>query len=368
LTENSDHELDLIYSVLTPKIQSDLSDWYGRDAKLAGAPTFQPRDWSYFFYFPVQISNKETKTILVKIRHAENMSLAEAIASPKMKEESREEYDTLSKIREVFTRHANASLFATIRPLARYDELNAVVEEMADIRTLRSHFQTPLMWVDGNTRRNFESHMNSVGRWLRIFHDHVGQTIEAGPYISDLLYKQVQDDLGFLEAANTNSDLTFVRGMISSLYQTHEGATLPYRTLHNDFSSANIFVTSDGRICSFDSHNLTGPMYIDIAKIMTDLETCRIQLLTGGRSVPHSSLNAFFNSFLNGYFCSNPADRTALNFYRLVSIIEKWRNSEENLNKTFGAGRFMNIIGMVQFRRYYIRLLRRRIYEQKYGT
>lgn len=365
MSNSSSHDLNSIFSVLTPKIQADLPAWYGKDAKLSGAPTFHPRDWSFFFYYPIQVSDTETKTILVKIRHAENMSLAEAVVSPKMKEEVRGEYETLVKIRDVFSKQDEPSMFATIRPLACYDEINAVVEEMADLRTLRSHFQAPGMWVDGEPRKIFETHMNTVGRWLRIFHDQLGVRQE-GPFFSEALYKDVQEHLDRIEASASHPDAVFVRELILALYKKYRGVKLPHRTLHNDFNSANIFVTNDGRICSFDSHNIPGPMYVDLAKIMTDLETCRVQVLSGGLAVPRPSLGIFNASLLKGYFGENSADHIALNFFRLVMLIERWKDSEETFEKVSGTGKFVNSIAMIQLRRYYRNLLRRQA-KQGYG-
>ena len=93
---------DDFFAQLTPKIQADLSDWYGSEAKLVGEPTFQPRDWSYFFRYVVQVSEMENRAILVKVRHAEKMNLSQAAVSEKMGQEAREEYETLKRLQSVF--------------------------------------------------------------------------------------------------------------------------------------------------------------------------------------------------------------------------------------------------------------------------
>lgn len=363
MSNSSARDLDLFFPVLTSKIQTELPAWYGKDAKLDGSPRFYPRDWSFFFYYPIRVSEDETKTILVKIRHAEDMSLSDAIVSPKMKEEARDEYETLVKIRDVFSHRDEASLFATIRPLACYDDINAVVEEMADIQTLRSYFQSPNMWVGGKSRRTFDAYMNMVGRWLRIFHDQIG-ALEEGPFFSEQRYKQTQ---GHLDTISAIADVGFARDLISDLYQKYKSAHLPYRTLHNDFNSVNIFVTSDGRIGSLDAHNLLGPMYVDLAKIMIDLETCRVQLLSGGLAVSRHSLDMFNASLIQGYFQNEPVDYYAFNFFRLLLLVERWNDSEENFERSSGAGRFVNSIGMIQLRRYFLKLLQMQVYGQDYG-
>ena len=83
-------DADSFFAQLTPKLQADLSGWYGSGAKLVGEPTFQPRDWSYFFRYVVQVSGMENRAILVKIRHAEKMNLSQAAVSEKMGQEARD--------------------------------------------------------------------------------------------------------------------------------------------------------------------------------------------------------------------------------------------------------------------------------------
>ena len=145
-------DVEDFFAQLTPKIQADLSGWYGSDVKLVGEPTFQPRDWSYFFRYVVQVSGMENQAILVKVRHSEKMNLSQAAVSEKMGQEAREEYETLQRLQSLFGKEENSSLFMAIRPLALYEDLNAVVMEEADLRTLRSFFRAPKMLIRGIAR------------------------------------------------------------------------------------------------------------------------------------------------------------------------------------------------------------------------
>src|SRR5512138_3442244 len=101
-SQTASTELDQLLSQLTPRLQADLSAWYGPQAKLSGVPIFQARPWSYFFRYVVQVSDTETKAMLVKIRHAKDMGIREAVASAKMKMEAVMEFESLSKIRNIF--------------------------------------------------------------------------------------------------------------------------------------------------------------------------------------------------------------------------------------------------------------------------
>jgi hypothetical protein len=366
-SQTASTELDLLLSQLTPRIQADLPIWYGPNAKLQGAPTFSPRPWSFFFRYAVQVSDSETKAVLVKIRHAKDMGISEAAASAKMKGEAAMEFESLSKIRNIFVGQNDASLFATIRPLALYEELSAVVAEEADIRDLRSYFQTPAMWLGQNQRKLFAGYLNRVGHWLRIFHDQVG-TITTGPFWSEQHYRETLENLSTIAAVSPHPDLTLAKALITNLYQKYSNAELPQRILHNDFNSANVFVTGDGRICSFDPKNEPGPLYIDLAKLITDLEMCRFQTLTWGRHVSRSQLDVFNASLLHGYFGSDPVNFAALNLFRLTHLIERWAESETMLIEATGVKKIIYTVGVIQMRGYYRQLLRWYVSEQDYGV
>ena len=187
-------DADTFFAQLTPKIQADLPGWYGSEAKLAGEPTFHPRNWSFIFRYVVQVSEMESRAILVKVRHTEKMDLSQAAVNEKMGQEAREEYETLKKLQSVFSKEENSSLFLTIRPLALYEDLNAVVMEQAALRTLRSFFRSPKMLMEGQARKAFEGYLELAGRWLRIFHDSNGSAGE-GPIFDESLYENARSNL-----------------------------------------------------------------------------------------------------------------------------------------------------------------------------
>ncbi|MEO5887220.1 MAG: hypothetical protein ABIQ77_06100, partial [Anaerolineales bacterium] len=262
-------DADTFFAQLTPKIQADLPGWYGSKAKLAGEPTFHPRSWSFIFRYVVQVSETERKAILVKVRHTEKMDLSQAAVSEKMGQEAREEYETLRKLQSVFSIE-NSSFFFTIRPLALYEDLNAVVMEQAALRTLRSFFRSPKMLMEGQARRAFEGYLELAGRWLRIFHDCNGSAGE-GPLFDTSLYDLARANLDKIKPNLSQKDQFLLGDLLDKFYKMHSGKVVPYRILHEDFNSANIFVARDGRICSFDPHNQPGSLYIDLAKIITNV-------------------------------------------------------------------------------------------------
>ncbi len=358
---------DDFFAQLTPKIQADLSDWYGSEAKLVGEPTFQPRDWSYFFRYNVQVSEMENRAILVKVRHAEKMNLSQATVSEKMGQEAREEYETLKRLQSVFGKEENSSLFLAIRPLALYEDLNAVVMEEADLRTLRSFFRSPKMVIEGQARQTFESYLGLAGRWLRIFHDGNGRAGE-GLIFEKAVYDTARQNLDRINPHLSKEDQFLLGNLLGKLYEVRSGKVVPYCILHDDFNSANIFVSRDRRICSFDPHNRPGPIYIDLAKIITDVETHRIQLITNGLWVPYTRLQKFHAALLRGYFGSETVDQSSLSLFRFLSLLEKWKDAEVRFESSTRKQKSFYSLGMPQMRRYFLRLIHKLISEKFQGV
>jgi len=143
---------------------------------------------------------------------------------------------------------------------------------------------------------------------------------------------------------------------------------VPYRILHEDFNSANIFVTKDGKICSFDPHNQPGPLYIDLAKIITDVETYRIQVITNGLWVPYPRLQIFHISLLRGYFGSESVDQSALSLFRFLSLMEKWKDAEIRFESSTSRWKFLYSLAMPQMRKYFLSLIEKLISEKFQGV
>jgi hypothetical protein len=358
-------ELEKLQAVLTARLQADVRAWYGAHASVIEPSSFDTRNWSFFFRYPVQILKEEPKIILVKIRRREKMRLEEAVVSNEIRNECRGEYESLIKIRDVFTRCDESSLFFTIRPLICYEELNAIVMEEAKIRSLKAHFHSPSMWVDGNHRRHFEKYMNLAGRWLRVFHDCNG-SVDDGPFFRESIYQEVHEKLIKIEYYSESLNMTFAKALVDDLYGKYKYKVLPYGILHNDFSAANIFMTEDEKLCSFDPHNKYGTIYIDVAKLMVDLETSKLQLLGRGLHVPRLRMRAFGKSLLEGYFGTSPVNAFALNLFRLIHLIRKWEGVESRFKDTSGGSRIFYSPVITQARSSLLKLLREQADKQNY--
>jgi len=284
------------------------------------------------------------------------MSLSDALASDKMKQEAKVDYETLVKIKVIFSRGRNSYLFLAIRPLALYEELNAVIMEEAKIRTLKSYFQSPEMILEGEPRQTFEEYLELTGRWLHIFHDQIGR-VDEDFLFPESLYQNAQASIKRIQDGAKSFDLTAASDLVSKFYERCRNVKVPYHFLHEDFHLANVFVSDDGRICSFDPHNRPGPLYLDLAKFITDLETNRLQVVTNGLFVPSQRLKSFKEALLRGYFGIRYIDHFALNLFLLLTLIQKWEENEIKLERSTGPGRFLYLLITPQMRGYFQRIL-----------
>jgi len=355
----STSDLETFNTLFTPRIQADIPAWYGRQARLVGTPTCQRRPWSFFFRYRIRLSDSREQAVLVKIRHDGKMQLAEAMQDMMMRAQARDEFESLVKVRDNFTNIEAAALFAAIRPLAYYADINALVTEEMEICNFKSNFERPAMWVEGRARKTFDAQLELAGRWLRIFHEKIGEAAEA-TFFSGMRYDMVRENLNRIQSTS-GLDLKFLQSLLDKLYQQFQGKTLEYRILHGDYHMSNVFITGEGKVCSFDSHNLPGPIYVDLAKMITNMETCRIQVATYGLSVPAARLEGFNAAFLRGYFNSGPVDHDALNLYRLIRLIEKWDEDEDRLEKVAGSRKLSRALVAIPVRSYFLRLIRKQV-------
>jgi predicted transcriptional regulator len=352
----SSPDYEFLLSKLTPKIQANLPDWYGLDAKLSGPPKIREREWSFFIRYPIRVSKAQDRAVLVKIRRCNSeMNIARAVANDLLKEEVKNEYNLLVKIKQTLTEEGNEFFFA-INPLTYYNDLNALVMEEADIRPLKTYFRSPDMWIR-NKRIAFENLLEHAGKWLRVYHDQIWDVKEKGDFFSNTLYENAQENLEQIKKTYSCSNLTHAQKLLDELYRRYKGAILPHRNIHGDFNCANIFVTGDGKICSLDPKNSFGAIYIDLAKIMTDLESCINQVLTNRTTAPLGILKSLNLSVLKGYFNQQPIDNVALDLFRILSLIEKWREDENKLEQSIGKPASFYYLAAPQMRNYFSKLI-----------
>ena len=316
--------------------------------------------------YQIQTSLTEVQPILVKIRHGNGMRLDEAIHDELMNQEARDEFEALSQFQVIFSRGPNAYLFFAIQSLALYDDLNALVMEEARLQSLKSSFEAPRALFQARYQAKLEEQVELAGRWLRIFHDQFAPPTQ-GPLFPEHLYEAAQRDLVTLQPIIRTVDWNDADTLLRELYIRCYEISVPYRLLHEDFHLANVFVDKAGRIGSFDPHDRPGPIQVDLAKFMNQLDTHRVQVATNGLFISKRRLRALHRAFLNGYFGLEYIDRFALELYRFLAILQKWGENETRLQQFSGLRKRLFAFGAPQLRHYYTRLLQERTRTENFG-
>lgn len=352
-------QIDVVNNLLsnvTKKVEENLTDWYGENATLVQPPEFQPRNWSVFIRYKVNTTDQGQKAILVKIRRLRDSELMDSINNQGLRDEGREDYKALKTIEELFgengTLQSVKGVYATVRPLAFFEELSALVMEELDARPLRKKFMDIKTAYQSDWQEGIEKLLNSAGRWLQIFHEKLGN-MQEGPFFDESIRNAMEKNL---ETIETTSGLDFsrLRKILDTAQNEYKDLTTTHGLLHRDFNCANVLVANDGRVGVLDFHFVRGPIYIDIAKILTDIQTYSLQSFSQGNFISPRLMARFHQSVLKGYFGDEAPNSKALNLYSVFAILEKWQADEEKLLE--GKDKFIIRLFAPLRRNYYLRL------------
>jgi hypothetical protein len=346
-----------IIAKITEELTPSLSLWFGPDAIFAEThPDLSIRRWSFFLRYPIALPADASKHILVKIpRQPEMQTLEEAVAAQHLRATQQQEYEMLRAMAEAFSEQGNQTCCA-IRPLTYLTDWNALVTEELSAQPLKDLIMRPQI-VLGRPRSWFrlETALTGAGRWLRIFHEQLG-ALRTEPLSLDMMQREVDQTLDRLVYTSVVQpvDLTSVRASANRIMAGLLHEPVPTAILHGDFNCANILVTPDMRVTALDNNNsLRAPVYNDLAKLITDLATRKVQVFSQGLFVPGPSLARCQHAILAGYFADEPYNIQVLNFACALAVIRKWALDEQALLRA--AVRFPMVVPLLRplLRRYF---------------
>ncbi len=256
--------------------------WYGTGARLLSRPSMQRRSWSVHFSPTVAASSGEIGLIVKIPLWQEAPDLPSALAAG-AQQATRAEYEMLGRIEEMVAGAADPTL-ASVRRVAYIPEINAVVTERLDSRTLRE--------ATGSAR---VAAGRAVGAWLRRFHDEVGSAADGVWDPSDL------PGLDGLEEGSGGLPAPLRSAVASILRRAERLAGRPVRRAitHGDLGPSNILVTPGGRVAVIDPNLVPAPVEADLAKLAVAVRTPRSRLLTGVRF--GAGLHRVERAVLDGY-------------------------------------------------------------------
>lgn len=351
---NSDAELT---ARLSEAIARLVPEAFGREAVLESLkPARIDRRYSFMFRYWVKKPDQSRHSILVKIPHQDWIkSMAEAIASDQVRSEIKHEFEVMQSIHTVIQNSKHPMLFA-INPVGGYlVDFNAIVMEEVPLQMLKGYLSRFSIWVDNTFAwMDFETKLNLAGEWLRLIHNTFQQNRVAK--LEGLnLQQAIWIEINTLEKI-TGARLDSIREAFQQLYELVKNLDVPVSSLHNDFHLGNIFVTPDGKVGALDPNwKDGGVIYEDLASLLIDPVTRRLQVLFQGLAFRRSQRKRFERAVLLGYFGKNTPVYPLIYYYCALTTLEKWRINEERLR---AAPRIVGRVSSLFIGFYFRRLLR----------
>jgi len=346
------------------QVQSAVPSWFGDGAVLCSTlPEIYQRRWSFMLRFLVQDEREQQTAILVKIARHEEMALEQATKEQSLLQRTEREYEMLSSIERIFKTHDGDWPFCFIRPLALMEQWNALVTEELQAQPLKEHLLRMRMGLGYVPAwRSFEEILKRSARWLRIYHEQMGD-VNSEPLSQIGLWEKVEHILQQLENVASVDDLEFIGNSVMQELKESANIEVPLAMLHGDFHCANILVMPDGRVGALDADCVRGPIYEDIAKLIADLETRSVQMLTRGRFIRSGQMQRCVATILDGYFGSEELNRKLLELFTVMAVLNKWVMDEGALSQTVGFQRLLRKLVASWRRQYFSRLVRHHLAE-----
>ena len=349
----------MLVSGLSAVILARLVDWCGPGAMLSARPSVRVRPWSIFVRFPLAcaVGGDISDALLVKIRRHPDFGVLQMLADAGLRNQGRDEFDTLRRL-ETLTGGSDAH--CAVRAVEYLDEWNALVMEELRARPVKTYLEHPRVAFSTQAQQRLEVVFERAGGLLRVFHDEV-TTPHDGPIVDAEAARTVASDLAELESrSDMQWDVAALRELVGRVARLGQDQPVPHTRLHRDFNCANILVGDHDQVALLDPRMLEGPVYRDLAKLMVDLETLSVQGLTHGLYLRRSA-GRFGEAALRGYFGTTAPNRVALEFFRIVAILDKWRYDAERDDRAARSGvvRFVDGRGVAWRRRFLAKLLER---------
>lgn len=351
-----------IISAITAHITSRLTEWFGQGAVLTGQrPEFRQLRRSFFIHYRVHSVSGGPKCLLIKVpRRPEKARLAQTILPGPHHAATQREYESLERIWVAFGQDGSGA-YCVIRPLEYLPSWNAIAMEALEARSLKEALLRPRI-VLGLARdwERIESAFERAAGWLGTFHERLGDRRPEYFPVEEARTEITQALDRLASAASRQIDLEPLRQAFAHVLDTLRGSTVPTATLHGDFYSSNILLTASGQVGAFDTKRLArGPVYVDLAALITDPVTRKIQVLSQGLFIRDQWLEGCQAATLRGYFGPEAWDRRALDLYCGLAVVRKWALDEEMMAVTSGLRRLAAYLAAPWVRRYFGQACRR---------
>jgi len=299
---------------------------------LADSPTRMQRNYSFLFRYSFNRDREKPTHLLVKIPRETWMTrLDQAISVPSLKEEARREYEVLHSIANVVEALKRPD-FCAINVLAYLDDYDAIVMEELELRPLKALYLDKYILMNSSKHwKRFENCLARAGELLRHIHTKLGDEKHM-PLCETGTWSLVDREFSRLDSILPAQIITKLRGGFGLLYHKIEVVESPVVTLHKDYHLGNIFLDGGDRIGILDPNwQAKGSIYEDLARLIIDPLTRKVQILTFGSYFRSTDARRFEKAVLGGYFGKSQVDDRVLSFFSALMVLTLWRMNEESL-------------------------------------
>lgn len=321
---NSD-EQGIIHQ-LSEAIAQQVPQWFGKQARLTRLePISICYPYSYAFVYEISIPGQAAVKIRAKVQDFEvNRDLVGAIQDAELREAARHEFETL-KAMEQAIRSQNEPSLGCIQPIAYLPPWNALLMREVEATSFKKILLQPKMRLGfPNTRQRFANAINLAGKWLRLYHQTLGD-MRLQPFDTRDLSEHLE--IRFRQIAEIQAS----HGDMQSLEQKFEAALsalkdcpVYYTLTHSDFHLTNLLLSPNGQVIVLDfdpSFRERNPVYYDMSQLLTDIEVQKTLISSLGFLIPQAYLQQLQERFIEGYFTDIPPNRHLINLYSAIGML-----------------------------------------------
>ena len=344
---------------LIDRVSAMSKDWVGADLSLP--PSLTARKWSFMFRFPVPADGHARRALLVKIARMPGTTLEQSVSDQLLIERTEREFRTLTAIESVFsTPEKRIKGFAYIRPIALLRDMNAIVMEELDCKSLLTYFSRMGFLPSRKRQDEFYFLLQRSSGWLREYHRGMGEPQQV-PLGEAGLREKLADTCRDLSRVAPADCLATIQNVIFEAIEKAKGETIPLAMVHGDYHCPNIMVTPNHEVCSLDADFFRAPAYQDLAKFLIDFETRGLQTLLNGQFIRPSLVKRFQSTILDVYFEGKEYNRLVLELFVTMALIYKWKNHEDALRQSDILQKMIRSLLAHRRRRYFSSLIRKRL-------
>ncbi|MBC8507076.1 MAG: phosphotransferase [Anaerolineales bacterium] len=357
-TDDNHHHLDdenIIVSI-SQEVARRVPEWYGSNISLESEiPQKCKYPNSFFLRYQLIGFKKNPRALLVKIPREKHVSsLAKAIVNHELGEMAEREFALLVDV-SYFVNKLKKLSYAAIRPLCYLDRWNAIVMEELPSRTLenlafdlRTRFRINPEW------NLFKDSLCITGRWMRIYHEVLGDW-QFAPLDVDALILEIEQKINILMMAQPRfTDWEEIQTKFRQILENLRGLLVPHVNLHGDLFFTNVLITADQRVAVIDlARDMRGPIYTDLSSMIIELVEQRLKVSSIGFVINQPTIRSLENAILEGYSDTGVDDLPVLSIFCAKLLLSVWNWYEQRVENSSRVNKLF-LRSIHPFIRYYL--------------